>query len=155
MIYLSPPSAFIPNPRCILCCKPPRHALGHDVIPDIHAGGALEGLVMCLRCGVSQLRDPRHVERVMKKRLREIDRGITERRAALSKNELDDLQVERASCFLLMAHVWEFLGLDLGLWSDQRARAPWSDEQISYGRRLLRRANAVRREVQSGAECSH
>lgn len=94
---------------------------------------------MCLRCAVSQLRDPRHVERAMKKRLEEIDRDIAGHRTALSDNELDDLQVERESCFLLIAQAWEFLGIELGLWSDQRARAPWSDEQISYARRLLGR----------------
>lgn len=141
MIYLSPPSPFIPNPRCILCGKSPHLGLGHDLIPDLHACGDLEGLVMCLRCGVRLLHDPRHVEGVMKKRLQEIDRDIARRRAVLSENELDDLQVERENCFLLMAQAWGFLGLDLGLWSDQRARAPWSDEQISYARRQLRRGN--------------
>jgi hypothetical protein len=151
MIYLSPPSPFIPNQRCILCNRPPRHGLGHDVIADIHAGGGLDGLVVCLRCGVSQLRDPRYVEKVMQQQLQEIDRDIARRRAMLSESELDDLQVERANCFLLMAQTWEFLGLDLGLWSDQRARSPWGEEQISYARRFLRRADAARRDVGSGA----
>jgi hypothetical protein len=144
MIYLSPPSAYIPDQqRCMLCSKPPRHHVGHFLIPDIHAGGELDGLVMCLRCSISQLVDRGHIEAVMKQRLHQIDRDIARRRASLTANELDDLQVERACCFSLMGESWDFLGLDSGLWSDQRARSPWSDEQIAYARRLLVRSNAI------------
>jgi hypothetical protein len=142
MIHLSPPSDAIPaQQRCLLCSRLPRHGLGHLIFPDLHAGGELEGLVLCLRCGTSQLGDPRHIETVMKKQVQRIDSIIASRRASLSANELEDLRIDRASCFLLMAQSWDFLGLHSGLWSDQRARAPWSDDQIAYARRLLRRAH--------------